>query len=1280
MKKNLLFTTMLLISGFLFAETIIFKYNFEIPVIKTENGYSEIIYENCMNFGDEGNPLLPYFGADVLLPQGQEIENVRILSEEYYSIMNDITIKPASRQFPISQKIENYEIVPNEKIYNSFEPFPINIIDHVNTQYLAGHSIGSFSICPVSYIPGNQQIKFLKDIQIEITTEITDYSISLERFLKDSRFVHKRITSIVDNPDMLTTYNYPSNRNDEYDILLITNAALLPYFQDYIDYKVSAGFIVEPLTTEDIYSTYSGIDEQEKIRNCVIDYYINFGISFVILGGDSAPNDPSQNVIPHRGFFAIDDDNIPSDMYYACLDRGSAPGSGPDWNNDGDNRWGEPGEYDLFAEVGIGRICVDDETEIQNFTSKLFLYQNNPVIEDVEKALMIGEELNNNPWTFGGDYKDEIVYGTSAHGFTTVGISDNFAISTLYDRDITWNKYDVFAQFNNTGINLLNHLGHSSPTYNMKMYNSDITTYNFTNDGITRGFVIGYSQGCYNGSFDNWHWSSGYGEDCFAEKITTLETGEVACVANSRFGWYMPGNTNSSSQYLDRQFYDAIFGEDITIIGFTNSDSKEDNMSYFTGDGYMRWSAYETNLFGDPSLDIWTAIPTEITVTCPPGVQIGASQITIQTDTPFARIGLMQNDELIGRGVADASGNAVIDFFEIITNTSEISVSIIGHNKIRYQGTVIVIADQPYVIYNSHEINDNTGNGNGVADFGENIILDMTLENIGNLPANDVVATLSAEDEYITISDSTQNYGTINAITTSVQLDAFEFDIAGNIPDQHEIDFELEITSSSDTWLSQFNIVVNAPLLIYEDLIIDDSAGNNNGILDPGETVFITIPTVNAGHIISPEANATLTCTNQLISIENNSFELGQIDVGATANAVFEVSADEEITIGTPITLNYDITAGEYIFEYEIIISVGLILEDFETGDFSSFLWEFGGNADWEISTNAWEGSYCGKSGTIGHNQTSSLILNFDVLCNSEISFYRKTSCEDVGSVTGNYYDYLVFYIDGIEMDKWAGETPWGLVTFDVTAGNHTFKWMYHKDVGVVGGQDCVWVDYIVFPPGENPIPPDFVIDPQVIEKEMETNTIDIEILSISNEGGGIINYTIEIFEPVEWMSITVSGGSLAANELHEIEITFDTTDLIPDDYSSAIIITTDTREQYIVPVFLTVIGTNANGLIPMVTELNGNYPNPFNPSGAGRSPETLIKYSLKEESQVKLEIFNIKGQKVRTLIDSEQDADYHRVLWNGKDNSEKSVSSGIYFYRFKAGKYTKTEKMLLLK
>ncbi|MCK4694224.1 MAG: T9SS type A sorting domain-containing protein, partial [Candidatus Cloacimonetes bacterium] len=85
------------------------------------------------------------------------------------------------------------------------------------------------------------------------------------------------------------------------------------------------------------------------------------------------------------------------------------------------------------------------------------------------------------------------------------------------------------------------------------------------------------------------------------------------------------------------------------------------------------------------------------------------------------------------------------------------------------------------------------------------------------------------------------------------------------------------------------------------------------------------------------------------------------------------------------------------------------------------------------------------------------------------------------------------------------------------------------------------------------------------------------------------------------------------------------------------------------------------------------NYPNPFNPT-------TTINYTLKEDTKVILEIYNIKGQKVRTLVDKHLEASNHMVVWNGRNDSGKSVSSGIYFYKMKSGNYSSTKKMILLK
>ncbi|MCF7793819.1 MAG: T9SS type A sorting domain-containing protein [Candidatus Cloacimonetes bacterium] len=94
---------------------------------------------------------------------------------------------------------------------------------------------------------------------------------------------------------------------------------------------------------------------------------------------------------------------------------------------------------------------------------------------------------------------------------------------------------------------------------------------------------------------------------------------------------------------------------------------------------------------------------------------------------------------------------------------------------------------------------------------------------------------------------------------------------------------------------------------------------------------------------------------------------------------------------------------------------------------------------------------------------------------------------------------------------------------------------------------------------------------------------------------------------------------------------------------------------------------------IPAIVELKQNYPNPFNPS-------TTISYNLKEAAEVELEIFNVKGQKVRTLVQEHQNAGEHQVTWQGKDDNFRNVSSGVYFYKMKSGNLTTTKKMILLK
>jgi len=103
---------------------------------------------------------------------------------------------------------------------------------------------------------------------------------------------------------------------------------------------------------------------------------------------------------------------------------------------------------------------------------------------------------------------------------------------------------------------------------------------------------------------------------------------------------------------------------------------------------------------------------------------------------------------------------------------------------------------------------------------------------------------------------------------------------------------------------------------------------------------------------------------------------------------------------------------------------------------------------------------------------------------------------------------------------------------------------------------------------------------------------------------------------------------------------------------------------------------TDANGIqAPIVTSLNGNYPNPFN-------PETAIYFTLNTENtgNTEIGIYSIKGQKIKTLINEVLSTGSHSIIWNGTDENEKPIASGVYLYKMKTGNYVSTKKMILMK
>jgi flagellar hook assembly protein FlgD len=102
------------------------------------------------------------------------------------------------------------------------------------------------------------------------------------------------------------------------------------------------------------------------------------------------------------------------------------------------------------------------------------------------------------------------------------------------------------------------------------------------------------------------------------------------------------------------------------------------------------------------------------------------------------------------------------------------------------------------------------------------------------------------------------------------------------------------------------------------------------------------------------------------------------------------------------------------------------------------------------------------------------------------------------------------------------------------------------------------------------------------------------------------------------------------------------------------------------------VTGTSGN-IVATGDQLIGNYPNPFN-------PETQILFNISEPGDVSIEVYNIKGELIKTLEKENLSAGQNSIVWNGSDDTNKPASSGIYFYKMKAGKFIEARKMILMK
>ena len=367
----------------------------------------------------------------------------------------------------------------------------------------------------------------------------------------------------------------------------------------------------------------------------------------------------------------------------------------------------------------------------------------------------------------------------------------------------------------------------------------------------------------------------------------------------------------------------------------------------------------------------------------------------------------------------------------------------------------------PFVAYNSHTISDiNPGNNNGQLDYGESIFMGLTMENIGSDPDTNVMVTLSTTSPYITMLDSTEDYGNFESEEIKFIADGFHFMVADNVPNDYEVEFEVKAVDKNDSvFISGFKIIAHAPQLQINGLSISDPTGNNNNALDPGETAQVTISYTNIGQFPISSAISHLSTLQTFVSIANPAVTMTDIPVGGSGSATFNVSV-ASVPFGSAVLLQNLVNHnGQYSAEKSFAESIGLIVEDWETGDFNKFSWEMpAANGFILDNVSPYEGIYSARNKAIGNSDSAVLQINYAVMYDDSISFFRKTSSELL-------QDKLEFYVDGMRLGQWSGNTSWKRFVYPVKAGAHTFKWVYVKNASNAVGQDAAWIDFILFPP-----------------------------------------------------------------------------------------------------------------------------------------------------------------------------------------------------------------------
>lgn len=1184
---------------------------------RTQGEYVELVMNKYGNSFNIGNPDLPVLNRLIEVPAGATVSvNVTSYDEVLLNLANyDINklIAPAQESVSKSADPDKIPFEKNEHVYSTNALFSNPMVRYHEVGIMRGVRIGRIEINPLAYNPVTGDLKVFNNMKIEVTFQDADFA--------KTDLLKTKYNSPAFNGLLSGLLNYtPAESSKDLNIngvpmkfVIVSHRMFESTLAPFVVWKKKQGF-----------NTILRFTDEAEVGNtsAAIKSYLqglytsatpeNPAPSFVMLVGDNEQ-------LP--AFSGTTGSHV-SDLYFVTYD----------------------GSSDRIPDVNIGRMSAKTVAHLEPLIQKTLLFEQFQMADPsyLANSLLVAGVDAGYATTYGnGALNYALHYHNAAHGINTTAIP--------YSQSSQSGVSQQIIQTVNTGIAWGNYTAHCGPSGwgNPSFTTSDIPS---LNNDQKYGILVGNC--CQSSQFNN--------DVCFAEAITrAANKGAIGYIGgtNSTYWsedyWWATGFGTVVQYPAIADFgpgaYDALFHEhlpndnvysttqgQIPIAGcLAVEESSSTRKLYY-------WEIY--HLMGDPTLTPYIGPMPEMTPDYLATLPMGLNSFTMSNIPPKAYVALTDNGEIKFAGFADASGTIEITFdgFSVPT-TADIVITSSFHRP--FIGTLDVIpSDSPFVVYLGSTISDSQGNDNGMLDFDETVTLQVNLKNVGTVDATNVVAKLRSDSPYITIIDSVANCGNINAETEFLIENDFVIKAAKDIPDQTKVDFTIFATADGEEepWITTFSLTANAPQLTSLKYEIAEIEGNGNGRIDPGETISVTVPIKNIGHAVGYPMTAILSANIIIVDIENDVAELAALAPEEVGNFVFTITTSENIPIGTPLDLTIHVNSDIFSFDASQSYSVGLSVEDFESGSFDAYGWVEGGNMPWTIvNTGAYEGTYCAKSGAISHSQKTSMSVTLDVSAPGEITFYRKVSSE-------NTYDKLFFKINGETKGTWSGSQSWEQFSYEVPIGNHTFTWEYTKDGLVSSGEDCAWVDFIVFPgaaatPNTAPYFLDTFIPDAYCGEEYSADLCAID------PDGDQVSFIAESL-PL-WMTLRDLGdGTALLSGTPTNETAF------PD-------------EQIIVSandgIFKTtkVKGIKVHGCTSIAeNELSSGlsvYPNPSD----GNS---TIEYTLLQGGRVAIDILSLNGQVLKTVLNQPMTSGDHQT-----PISFEGLASGVYMVRLVAGEIT---------